>query len=191
MTRRSKRAACTSGRTTRKKSTSAERQREEAAPVVGGDAVDHELVAVGDHVEPRERDRRVDGEVDAYHHSYESLRRTTTIEVTTTASRSAVPTVAVMMPGYGAGGRRVARGAAEASADDAGWRQRQPVPVLAQERVACPAARSPRPRRRRGRARARSPRTRCGGARRSAGRTRRARSRNGSRASRSTSISAR
>ncbi len=37
----------------------------------------------------------------AYHHSYESLRRTITTDVTTTARSRAVPTVAVIMPGYG------------------------------------------------------------------------------------------
>src|SRR6476659_8370647 len=37
----------------------------------------------------------------AYHHSYESLRRTTTSEVTSTSTSRNVPTVAVMIPGYG------------------------------------------------------------------------------------------
>ena len=37
----------------------------------------------------------------AYHHSYESLRRTITSEVTSTTTSSAVPIVAVMIPGYG------------------------------------------------------------------------------------------
>ena len=37
----------------------------------------------------------------AYHHSYESFRRTITSEVTSTTTSRNVPIVAVMIPGYG------------------------------------------------------------------------------------------
>src|SRR6516165_1819094 len=37
----------------------------------------------------------------AYHHSYESLRRTITSDVTSTTTSRNVPIVAVMIPGYG------------------------------------------------------------------------------------------
>ena len=36
----------------------------------------------------------------AYHHSYGSRRRATTIELSTTTTKRAVPIVAVTMPGY-------------------------------------------------------------------------------------------
>ena len=119
-----------------------EREEVEGAPVVGGVHVRDQLVAVRDHVEPRERDAGVGGEVDRVPPLVaraSAARRRARSRATTT--RRNVPTVAVMIPGYGevVGGAEVdARGSAASSRSSAAerpgrlrLRQRQPVPVLA------------------------------------------------------------
>ena len=62
-TRRRKRNACTIGASSRKTTSERDRREGERAPVVGRDAVEHELVAGRDLVEPGERDPRIRQEV--------------------------------------------------------------------------------------------------------------------------------
>ena len=115
-----------------------ERQREQAPPVVGRDAVDHELVAVGDHVEPRERDRRVDREV----HRVPPLVREPSAD---DDDRGDDDREQERGADRGGDDPRVGRGRGGGAAERrcTRLRQRQPVPVLAQERVAVLAGVTP------------------------------------------------
>ncbi len=115
-----------------------EREREEAAPVVGRDPVDHELVAGRDHVEPGERDPRVGGEVDRVPPLVRELAAHDHDRGHDDSEQQGGPDRGGDHAGVGGCRRRGERtGEASAAAGLGGARlgQRQPVPVLAEERV--------------------------------------------------------